>query len=248
MKITSSGKGLSEITEDVLIVPVFEGDTPREGALAALDHLTGGQIAALFAEGDFDCKRDRSVFLRNGGALVAKRLLFYGGGSANTLDSLNVQRLAGGAMRLLADRGVRTAAFLLSEKIDGATGAQAIVEGAMLGQMSCGLYRTSDRPKSQVEELVLVRESAGDMHLDRAIEVGRCMAEAANFARNLGFEPSNIMTPTELARRAREMAEREGLGCEVLAEDEMKRNLDILLEMIRELEKKNGVQLLAANR
>ena len=223
MKITSSGKSLSEITEDVLIVPVFEGETPREGALAALDHLTGGQIAALFADGDFDSKRDRSVFLRNGGALAAKRLLLYGGGSADTLDSVTVQRLAGGAMRMLTDRGVRTAAFLLSKKIDGATGAQAIVEGAMLGQMSCGLYRTSDRPKSQVEELVLVRESAGEMRLDRAIEVGRCMAEATNFARSLGFEPSNVMTPTELARRAHEMADREGLGCEVLGEDEMKR-------------------------
>jgi len=49
------------------------------------------------------------------------------------------------------------------------------------------------------------------------------MAEAANFARRLGFEPSNVMTPQELARQAQEMAEREGLACEVLGEDEMKR-------------------------
>lgn len=223
MKITSSRKSLSEITEDVLIVPVFEGETPREGALAALDHLTGGAIAALFAEGEFDCKRDRWILLRNGGALAAKRLLLYGGGSADMLDALNIQRLAGGAMRMLADRGVRTAAFLLSKKIDDATGAQAIVEGAMLGQMSCGLYRSKDRTESRVEEIVLVSESAVGADLNRAMTVGAYMAEATNFARSLGFEPSNVMTPTELARRAQTMAQREGLGCEVLGEDEMKR-------------------------
>src|SRR4029079_11985256 len=44
-----------------------------------------------------------------------------------------------------------------------------------------------------------------------------------NFARVLGFEPSNVMTPTELANRARTMAESEGLVFECLGEDEMKR-------------------------
>jgi leucyl aminopeptidase len=110
---------------------------------------------------------------------------------------------------------------LLTEKI--APSAQAVVEGTMLGQMSCALYRAEDRIKSQVEELVLTCESGQSTELDRAIEVGVCMAEATNFARSLGFEPGNVMTPTELARKAQEMADREGLECDVLGEDEMKR-------------------------
>ncbi len=48
------------------------------------------------------------------------------------------------------------------------------------------------------------------------------MAEAANFSRRLGFEPGNVITPTELANQAREMAAREGLFCEVLDEQQMK--------------------------
>ncbi len=221
MRITSSGKSLSDITEDVLIVPVFEGETPRQGALAALDHLTGGAIAEVFDQGEFHGKRDRWVLLRNVGTLATRRLLLYGGGSPDCLGPVTAQRLAGAAIRTLADRGVRSAAFLLTEKL--APSAQAVVEGAMLGQVSCALYRSEDRIKSQVQELVLTGEAARSAELDRAIEAGVCMAEATNFARSLGFEPGNVMTPTELARKGREMADREGLECEVLGEDHMKR-------------------------
>ncbi len=221
MRITSSGKSLSDIAEDVLIVPVFEGETPREGALAALDHLTGGAVAEVFDQGEFDGRRDRWVLLRNVGTLATRRLLLYGGGAADCLGPLLAQRLAGAAIRTLVDRGVRSAAFLLTDKI--AASAQAVVEGAVLGQMSCGLYKNDDRPRSQIEELVLAVETPQSGTLARAIEAGACMAEATNFARKLGFEPGNVMTPTELARNSQEMADREGLECEVLGEDDMKR-------------------------
>lgn len=222
MKITSSGKSLSDITEDVLIVPVFEGETPREGALAELDHLTRGAVARVFDSGEIDGKRDRWVLVRDAG-MQATRLLLYGGGAADGLHGLQVQRLAGGAIRTLADRGARSAAFLLSGKIDDAVCAQAIVEGAMLGQISSGLHRSNDKPKSEVEALVLVGERTAGPSVDCAIKAGSTMGEATNFARSLAFEPGNLMTPSELARKAQEMAAREGLGCEVLGEDEMKR-------------------------
>jgi len=223
MKITSSRKNLSDVTEDVLIVPVFEGETPREGTLAALDRLTAGAITRVFESGELDGKCDKWVLVRDAGSMAGSRLLLYGGGAAQGLDSLRVQRLAGGAIRTLGDRGARSAAFLLSDRIDESVCAQAIVEGAVLGQMSCALHRSNDTPKSEIEELVLVGERAGGAAIDHAIEAGSTLAEAANFARSLAYEPGNLMTPTDLARKAREMAEREGLKCEVLGEDEMKR-------------------------
>ena len=223
MKITTSGKSLSDINEDVLIVPVFEGETARDGTLAALDRLTGGTITRVFDSGELDGKYDRWVLLRDVETMAARRLLLYGGGSADGLDSLRIQRLAGAAIRTLADRGARSVAFLLTKNIADAASAQAVVEGAILGQMNGGLYKSNDKPKSQVEELCLVSESANGVDLDRAIEAGRCLGEATNFARSLGFEPGNVMTPTALAGEAQKMAEREGLECEVLDEGEMKR-------------------------
>ena len=86
MKIIASRTNLGEIRDDVLIVPVFEGDTPRDpersSALAALDHLTRGAVAAVFDDGEMTGKRDRWVLLHNVGQFSSKRLLLYGAGSA----------------------------------------------------------------------------------------------------------------------------------------------------------------------
>src|SRR5439155_5386927 len=52
--------------------------------------------------------------------------------------------------------------------------------------------------------------------LQAAAERGTIMAEAANFARDLSNEPSNVLTPTEFAARAQAMAGEYGLGCRIL--------------------------------
>jgi leucyl aminopeptidase len=227
MKITASRTSLGEITEDVLIVPVFEGETPVDAkdspALASLDHLTSGLLESVFESGEMSGKRDRSVVLHNAGNISAKRLLLYGAGRREDMSPLIAQRLAGAAIRALRSRGVRSAAFLLREGLSGELNVRAIVEGAILGQVQGDLYHSKDEPASEIEILHLVSESPAAPDVEQAINTGACMAEAANFARTLSFEPGNTMTPTELARRAEEMAAREGLGFQALGEEEMKR-------------------------
>jgi leucyl aminopeptidase len=228
MKITGSRTILGEIGEDVLIVPVFEGETPRDSedapALAALDHLTRGAVRSLFDDGEMTGKLDRWVLLRDAGPFSTKRLLFYGAGSAEKIDSLSIQRLAGAALRtLIKHPGIRTAAFLITRKLEREALVQAIVEGALIGQMNGELYRSNGQDASNLETLDLISELPESPDFEQAIKAGIAMGDATNFARVLGYEPSNVMTPTELALRAQKMAESEGLGFEALGEDEMKR-------------------------
>jgi len=228
MKIIASRTNLGEINEDVLIVPVFEGDTPRDPerspALSALDHLTRGAVAAVFDDGEITGKRDRWVLLHNVGQFSSKRLLLYGAGSAEKIDSIGAGRLAGAAIRaLIKNRGVRSAAFLVTRRLETEALVQAIVEGALMGEMSGEIYRTSDEADAVLESLDLVSELPEPPDFQRAIRIGTAMAEGTNFARILGYEPSSVVTPSELALRAQKMAEHVGLGFEVLGEDEMKR-------------------------
>ncbi len=137
MKIIASRTSLGEISEDVLIVPVFEGETPGDSenasALAALDHLTGGAVASVFEDGEMTGKRDRWVLLHNVGQFSTKRLLLYGAGNAEKIDSISLGRLAGAAVRtLIKNRGIRSAAFLVTLKLENEAFVQAIVEGALI--------------------------------------------------------------------------------------------------------------------
>ncbi len=228
MKITASRRtSLGEISEDVLIVPVFEGENPRDSenapALSALDHLTRGAVAAVFDDGEMTGKRDRIVLLHTGGQFSTKRVLLCGAGSADRIDSIGLGRLAGTAIRtLIKGGGIRSAAFLVTRKLECARFVQAIVEGALIGQVSGHLYRVKEDPSAEIETLDLVSELPDPPDFEQAIRFGTTMAEATNFARMLGYEPSNVMTPSELAIRAGDMSEREGLEFKALGEDEMK--------------------------
>jgi leucyl aminopeptidase len=222
MQITFSRKGLSEIEEDVIVLPVYEGETPREGALSALDHLTRGAVEQLFETGEVDGKKDRWAMLYNTGTLQARRLLLYGAGKLNEATPLELQRFAGSVVRLLAPRKVRTAVFFLSDKLDQATAARAYAEGAIIGQMNGDLYVNREEPTNEIERLVLMSEVPSSSGFDTAIATGTAMGEATNLARTLAYEPGNVITPIELARRAEEVARREGLGIEVLGEDVLK--------------------------
>ncbi|HKA21324.1 MAG TPA: leucyl aminopeptidase [Blastocatellia bacterium] len=227
MKIVANRTGLAEINQDVLIVPVFEGETPRDSenasGLAALDHLTSGAVAAVFDAGEITGKPDQWVMLHNVGQLSAKRLMLYGGGNREGIDSTRVGRLVGAAVRLLTkNRGIRSAAFLVTRSLEIESHVQAIVEGALIGQVSGDLYRSNNEQVSKIESLELVSELSEPPNFDRAIASGLAMAESTNLARMLGYEPSNVLTPNELALRAQKMAEQEGLGFDALTEDEMK--------------------------
>lgn len=228
MKITASRTSLGEISEDVLIVPVFEGENPRDPenspALAALDHLTSGAVGAVFDDDEVSGNRDRHVLLHNVGPFSTKRVLLYGAGKAEDLSPTLLCRLSGAAMRvLIKNRGIRSAAFLVTRPLENERFVQSIVEGAMLGRQSGELYGSTDQPKGSIEKFDLISELPDPPNFERAIAIGSAMGEATNFARLLGDEPSNVMTPSELARRAKEMADKEGLKCETLDEDEMKR-------------------------
>jgi leucyl aminopeptidase len=58
--------------------------------------------------------------------------------------------------------------------------------------------------------------------LESAMQTGCIVAESQNFARDLINEPSNRMTPTILAERAKQMAEEVGLKCEDYGADKIR--------------------------
>src|SRR5689334_4827798 len=203
MKIIASHTSLGEINDDVLIVPVFAGETPLDPqsapALASLDHLTRGMLEAVFQSGEMSGKRDRWTLLHTAGRLATGRVLLYGAGRRDQMSPLTLQRLAGAAARVLVGRGVRAAAFLVRESMEDELSVRALVEGAVLGQVQGDLYRAQDATATEIERLHLVAERAEAADIEPAIRVAATLAEATNFARTLGFEPGNVMTPTELA-------------------------------------------------
>ncbi|HLY31216.1 MAG TPA: leucyl aminopeptidase [Ktedonobacterales bacterium] len=82
--------------------------------------------------------------------------------------------------------------------------------------------QTGDLPVRRRLTTITIIGRGREPALRAAVARGRIIAEGANFARDLGNEPPNILTPTELAERARRMAQEVGLECDIYGPDWMR--------------------------
>jgi len=104
--------------------------------------------------------------------------------------------------------------------------AQATIEGIALGLYEFRAHKSTPAERGPVESLTLVEADASKLAaVEAGARVGRILAEATSFARDLVNQPSNHMTPHILADAARDIAAQNKLKCEVLG-----------LEQVAELE------------
>ena len=188
---------------------------------AAQDVISSGEVAGKMFE---------TTLLHRPAGLKAKRLLLIGGGKAKHFTAAELRKLAGAAVRTLKAKSIRSFAFALPESGVAATeGVRAIVEGAIVGNFDTDYYK-SDRKDQKIDAVTIVvykdaqkDAQKGDLKaLEGAMQAGRIVAESQNFTRDLVNEPSNLMTPTILADRAKKMAAEVGLSCEAYGADKIK--------------------------
>ncbi|MCI0337591.1 MAG: leucyl aminopeptidase [Acidobacteria bacterium] len=230
MEVKADARKFAEIDCDALVVGVYEGEKPDGGALAEIDERSGGVITSLIETGELTGKSGESSYVHNPGDIKARRLLLLGAGKLDEFNLDVVRKMAGTAARMLRGKKARSFAFLRRSQLPLGESAQAATEGALLALFDPDKYHTNDKTEGHLETMILATTEGDKNELDRGVERGRIVAEAANFAREVINEPSNLMTPTELARRAEEVAREFGLEIDVLDEARMKEmNMGALL-------------------
>src|SRR5437764_11076873 len=208
-------------TECLVAVVIDRGEKEKTDVfVSASDKVVLQAASAIVSSGDITAKNFETTWLHAPSGLKAKRLLLVGGGKSKSFSITDLRKLAGAAVRALKPRSLRSLAFLVPEGVSATDGVSAILEGAFVGNFDPDTYK-SDRKDQTVQSLTVV--ASGDQAaLQQAMDQARMVAEAQNFTRELVNEPSNRMTPTILANRAREMAKETGLKFEVYGADKIK--------------------------
>jgi leucyl aminopeptidase len=158
----------------------------------------------------------------------SRRLLVVGLGKHDELDAERVRLLAALAVSQAALYDATTIAWALPDA-NGTAGTPAtlaagIVEGTILASFRFDRFKSrdpDDPPPAMLERLVISAPgAAGDV--SDAVTTARVSAMAANRARELQALPANVVTPTYLASRAREIAEAyDTVEVEILGRDEI---------------------------
>src|SRR3984957_18415679 len=181
------------------------------------DPAVQSAAAELLVSGELTGKPFEINLLHKPAGLKAKRILLLSGGKAKKFAGYDLRRLAGAAVRSLKSRGIRSFAFVAPSAIPADEAVRAIVEGALVGNFDADYYR-SDRKDQKIDALTILTSG----NTEKAAPEAQIIGESQNFTRDLVNEPSNRMTPTILAERAKKMSAEVGLKCEVYGADKIK--------------------------
>jgi leucyl aminopeptidase len=215
---------IAQIEADAIVVNVFEGVEKPGGATAAVDKALDGAISSVISRSEIKGKFEEVSIVHTFGKLPARIVAIAGLGKRQDFDVDKIRRVTGHFCRELRKLNCRKVATILHGAgkggIESGASAQAITEGALLGLYSFTKYK---KPEYQdIEEMLIVsREKEEVPVLETAVDKGRILAEATNLARDMGNEPANYMTPSQMAEVAKEIAAKYDLRCKVFDQEDM---------------------------
>ena len=164
---------------------------------------------------------DRQLFLlQSAGKLAPQRVLLVGLGKRDKFTMETLRRAMGVAAKKLRDSGVERAAVQVIGDVEESLAA--IVEAAMLATYKFVPFKPVDKDATELKSLTLCVPPHTDLNAaKRIVADAQIVAEATNYAREIGNLPGNVVTPRVLADYARAAAEEHGLTCTVLAKKEL---------------------------
>jgi len=224
MQISVQTNELKDSSAKAIIVTLFEGASTPTGAAAEIDGALEGAISQLLQQGDVKSKRNETTLVHTLGRIPSPRVLVLGLGKSDAFSGQVLRNALAVGVRYLRRVGAETVAISADASIGLAADAcaQAIVEGTILGHYRYLVHKKEPEDDREVRELTLVEEDASRVEAVRSgAERGRVSAEATAWARDMANEPANFMTPSDLAERARQVAQETGLEYEVFERKDM---------------------------
>ena len=224
MEIKVEVGDIAKIEADAIIVNIFEGVEEPGGATAVVDRALEGAIGSLVSRGVIKGKFGEVNIVHTFGKLPARMVAIVGLGRREDFNLDKISGVTGEFCRALRKINCRKIASVLHGagvggiELEGS--AEALAEGALLGLYGFAKYKKLEYDNIE-EMLIVVREEESVPILERAIHKGELIAEAVNLARDMGNEPANYMTPSQMAEVAKEIAGKYDLEIKVFDRDEI---------------------------
>ncbi|HET6320283.1 MAG TPA: leucyl aminopeptidase family protein, partial [Chloroflexota bacterium] len=220
---------MTDIETPLLVVNLFEGVTQPGSATGAVDAALDGQISRLIAAGEITGEAATISVIHNAGhnGFKPDRVAVVGLGKQDELELENVRVAAAIAARKARDLKVDSFATIVhGAGIGGLSfedSARSTIESSILSLYRYEHFKEATKSKHDVNAITLVEldaERARSLH--DAVRLATLTCDAVNYVRDLSVGPSNYVTPSYLADRARELGQKYGVDVMVWGKDELR--------------------------
>ncbi|WNS74794.1 leucyl aminopeptidase [Bacillus sp. DTU_2020_1000418_1_SI_GHA_SEK_038] len=211
---------------ECLILGIFEKPNKFDGVLSSLDNEFGGQLTDLVRNGDLSAKKKAVSKVHTFGKIGAKRLYVVGLGRETDYSFESLREALGKTFKAVKADKLLDAAVLLpslvNENVDALDAAHAVGEALTLSTYSfAGYKQKSNEPEKAIEHVTVYSDSLEEEEIKAALTVGYTYGKATNSARTLVNLPGNMLTATDMANYALELAAKYDFEAEILEKEDM---------------------------
>ena len=229
MNVTVKSGKFETVKSEAMLLTHFQGERGLSHELSVVDKALRGKIKKVLSTEEFSGKPNQLFLLHTLGELPANRVLIVGLGKKKAVDRDRLRDAMGTAACHLRGLGVKSFSATVHggilPKNSVQETAQTIIEGCLLGLYRFTPYRTEGRDELKtIDHMTMIAPSpAIEKQAAQGAELGKVIAEATNFSRDLVNHPGNTVTPTRLAKEARLLAKKHRMTCHVLEREDANR-------------------------
>ncbi|MBU8880756.1 leucyl aminopeptidase [Bacillus sp. FJAT-29790] len=211
---------------ECLIIGLFEKPNKFAGVLADVDKLFDGQLTELVRSGDLLAKKKALSKVHTFGKIGAKRLFVVGLGREKDYSFEVLREAIGKSFKTIKTAKLKDAAVFLdsfiNENVDALDAAHAVSEAFALSTYRFeGYKQKSNEPEIELGNIAIYCESADEEDVKASLTVGFAYGKGTNSARTLVNLPGNMLTATDMANYALELAWKYDFETEVLEKEDM---------------------------
>lgn len=198
-------------TEEVLVIPMLEGNTPAAPLSATLQKFVDGMLTG---EKDFTGKNGQVLTLKIPGK--AKKIILAGLGDKKNIDEQSLRKLGTPLYKALKE----TKGAAISVYADGLSAANTAVLADALTREAYDFkkYKTAEDSAPEME----IRIGTGSPQAaEKAFEPLQAVTNGSAWASDLANEPGNSLNPETYARKIRDELSALGVEVTVLEQQDM---------------------------
>lgn len=213
--------------QEAIVIGIFDENKQLNGLLNEVNDLLDGQVLNLLKEGDIATKKKTVTKIHTLGKIASKRIYFVGLGKKSELTIESLREAFGSVFKAvkaakLTSVGVAIDTFV-SDKIDAIDASHACGEALPLATYKFADYKRKPKEPEINLESVVVYSDYDTVEVETSLTVGYAYGKGTNSARTLVNLPGNMLTATDMANYAQELAIKYGFEVEILEKEEMER-------------------------
>ena len=212
MNITVINDPVEHQSVEFVVIPYFEKSGELTGPAKNIDILLNQSISKLIKDEEIVGKASEITTIYTYGIIKPKKILFVGLGSIDNWD-LEITRTVFGKLssKLSSKENNKSLICLDSETISTPNGhqnnnqfVQAAIEGLILGGYEFTKHKSDI--KDAESNILLYFNQDEIKEISKTISDTTVISNAVNLCRDLANEPSNAMTPNQLANTAKSLS------------------------------------------